>query len=97
MGAETRKEEEMSTLPFKLFLLGFLIVFIGVIVLVVATVLQGGEADVSSVVLIFVGPIPIILGAGAYAPFLVILAVILTTIGFVVFFWMRKQAAKTKS
>lgn len=95
MGADAQEQEETFTLPFKLFLLGFLIVFVGVIVLVVAAVLQGDEADISSVVLVFVGPIPVILGSGPYAPFMLVLAVILTIIGFVVFFWMRREARRS--
>ncbi len=92
VGAEER--ERISTFPFKLFLLGFLLVFVGVIVLIVAAVLQGGQANVSGVVVIFVGPIPIVFGVGPYAPFLLVLAVILTIIGFVVFFLMRRGPAR---
>lgn len=92
VGAEER--ERISTFPFKLFLLGFLLVFVGVIVLIVAAVLQGGQANVSGVVVIFVGPIPIVFGAGPYAPFLLVLAIILTIIGFVLFLLMRRGAAR---
>jgi len=92
VGAEER--ERVSTFPFKLFLLGFLLVFVGVIVLIAAAVLQGDQANISGVVAVFVGPVPIILAAGPYAPFLVVLAVILTIIGFVVFFLMRRGAAR---
>jgi len=88
---QEQKPDETLTLPFKLFLLGFLLVFVGMIILVVAAVSQG-NVDFSGVVLVFVGPIPVILGAGPHAPFMIILAVVLTIIGFIVFFWMRKQA-----
>jgi len=73
---------------------GFLLMFVGIVVLIVASVLQGGSSfSVGSVV--YIGPIPIILGAGPYSFFAIVLAVVLTIIGFVVFFWMRKQASRT--
>jgi uncharacterized membrane protein len=77
----------------KLFLLGFMLTFIGFIVIVVAALLSG-DADVSGGAIIFVGPIPIILGAGTNAFLAIVLAAVLTVIGFIVFFWMRKQVPK---
>ena len=77
----------------KLFLLGFLLTFIGVIVIVAAAFLSG-DVNVSGGAIIFVGPIPIILGAGTDAFLAIVLAAVLTVIGFVVFFWMRRQVPK---
>jgi len=67
-------------------------VFLGVIVLVVATWL-GGDASVSGGVIFIVGFIPIIVGAGPYAFFAILLAAILTIIAFAMFVWMRKRAS----
>jgi len=76
----------------RLFLVGFFLMFVGIIVLIVAAALQGDTSlSVGSVV--FIGPFPVILGAGSYAFFAVVLAVILTIVGFVVFFWLRKTKA----
>ncbi len=62
--------------------------------MLVASALLGGDASVSGGAIIFVGPIPIVLGAGPYGFFAVVLAAVLTVIGFVVFFWMRRQFSR---
>jgi len=87
----TRDTEEALTasVPFKLFLLGFSLMFVGMIVLFVAAALQG-EGTASGALVIFVGPIPVILAAGPHASLALLIAFILTIIGFAVFFWLRK-------
>jgi uncharacterized membrane protein len=77
----------------KLLLFGFLLMFAGVVV-ILASAFLGGDADVSGGAIIFVGPIPIILGTGTDAFLAIILAAVLTIIGFIVFFWMRRQVPK---
>ncbi len=54
----------------------------------------GGDAGVSGGAIIFVGPIPIVLGAGPYSLFAVVVAAVLTVIGFAVFFWMRRYVSR---
>lgn len=66
--------------------------FVGIVVLIVAATLQGGTS-VSVGAVVFIGPIPIVLGAGPYAFFALLFAVILTIVGFIVFFWLRKTKA----
>ena len=93
MAESGQEQESRLSLSMKLLLLGFALTFVGVIVIMVSALLSG-DANVSGGVLIFVGPIPIIVGAGT-DPFLaVVLAAVLTIIGFVVFFWMRRQVPK---
>ena len=87
---ETEQEESRSSLPIRLFLFGFLLIFAGVIVIMASAFLSDG-ANVSGGAIIFVGPIPIILGAGTDAFLAIILATVLTVIGFIMFFWIRKQ------
>jgi len=89
---QATEETLMPATLFKLFLVGFFLMFAGVVVLIVATALQGG-AGASGGLVIFIGPIPIILGAGPHASLALLLAVILTIVGFVVFFWLRKTKA----
>jgi len=61
----------------------------GIVVLIVAAALEGGvSASFASVV--FIGPIPIILAVGPHATLALLFAVVLTVVGFVVFFWLRK-------
>lgn len=91
--AETEVHEAMSSLPLKLFLFGLFLMFAGVIVLVVSALL-GGDGTVSGGAIIFVGPIPIVLGAGPHAFLAVVVAAVLTVIGFIVFLWMRRRFSK---
>jgi len=88
-----QEHEAMSKLPLNLFLIGLFLMFAGVIVLVVSALL-GGNGTVSGGAIIFVGPIPIVLGAGPHAFLVVVVAAVLTVIGFAVFFWMRRQFSK---
>ena len=70
-----------------------MLTFVGIIVLIVAS-LFGGGGEVSGGVILIVGFVPVILGAGPYASLAVLIAAVLTIIAFVVFVWTRKQAVK---
>ena len=85
--------ETSSTFPLfmKVFLAGFLFIFLGTIILMVAG-LMGGVSNSFGLV-VFIGPIPIILGAGKYSLLAVLLAVVLTIIGIVLFLLLRKAAS----
>jgi len=77
-------------LPFKLFLLGFLLIFIGMILVIIASVFWG----VSAGAMIWIMPLPpIFLGAGPrpYTAWAIILAIILTILGAVLFITLRKR------
>ena len=93
--SEENSEAQVWITPLKLFFLGFLLTFIGFIVLIISTVLQE-NSSVSGGMIIFVGPIPIILGSGPYTVFTIIIAVILTIIGVIMFFLLRKQAFRSR-
>jgi len=87
-----KEENFVWSVPLRLFLVGFFLMFLGIVVLIVATALHG-DTSVSVGAVVFIGPIPIVLGAGPYAFFALLLAVILTIVGFIVFFWLRKTKA----
>ncbi len=93
MAEHGQEQESSSSLLMKLLLLGFAVMFVGIIV-IMASALLSGDADVSGGAIIFVGPIPIILGSGTDAFLAIVLAAVLTIIGFIVFFWMRRQVPK---
>ena len=86
---EANDEVKIAVTPVWLLLVGFVLTSIGVVVLFAAAALQG-NVDISGGGIIFVGPIPIIFGAGPHAYLAIFLAAILTIIGFVIFFLMRK-------
>ena len=64
---------------------------VGIIVLIMASAFQG-NINISGGGIVFIGPIPIIFGAGPNAFLAILLAAILTVIGFLVFFWLRKKS-----
>lgn len=75
--------------PFKLFLFGFLLILIGTIFITMAAVLSGA---LSIGAIIFLGPIPITLGAGPHVIWAIMLAFALTILGIVLFITLRKRA-----
>ena len=81
------------SMPLKLFFLGFLLIFIGIVFIMITSIFF--EVPISIGTVIFVGPIPIVLGAGPYSIWAIILAVALTALGIGLFILLRKQARKT--
>lgn len=77
--------------PFKLFLLGFILMFTGIIVVMIATVLFGTSASAGAVIWIFPLP-PIGLGTEPYAFWTILLSIALTVLGLVLFITVRKRA-----
>jgi uncharacterized membrane protein len=68
-----------------LLLIGIVLVFIGVIVVVLALVVFGGSGSAGGV--IFIGPFPIVFGAGPDAAWLISISIIIAVI-MVVLFWI---------
>jgi uncharacterized membrane protein len=83
--------EQSSVLQksFLLFIIGFFVILVGIIILMVAAVLSGGSAN--SGAFIFIGPFPIVVGAGPEAPLMVLLVVILTVLSVIMFLVLTKQ------
>jgi len=77
--------------PFKLFLLGFLIIFVGIIVMMIAAVFLGASAGAMIWILPFP---PVVVGTGPhlYSIWMAILAIVVIVLGVVVFFALRKRA-----
>ncbi len=82
-------ETPLLTFPMKLFLLGFALIFLGIIFLIASSILYGNVQTTTGVV-IFVGPIPIILGSGPYSFLAILFATILTILGIAFFLLLRK-------
>ena len=85
--------EDGVTLSSRLFLLlisGFVLVFVGIAVIVIASVLYGG-GSVSGGVVIFIGPFPIVVGAGPDVSLIILVSVILAVLSVVVFLVMNRR------
>jgi uncharacterized membrane protein len=89
--------EEGITVFSRLFLfliLGFVLVFIGIIVILIAAVLGGGgSANVGAV--IFIGPFPIVIGAGPDVTWIVLFSIILAVLSVVVFLVMNRRMRRS--
>ncbi len=77
------------SIPLNLFLFGFFLIFVGTIFVTAAIVLSGTPATFG--VVVFVGPIPIVLGAGPHFIWAIALAVAITILGTVLFIILRKR------
>ena len=73
-----------------IFLVSFALVFIGMIVMIIASFMQGQGATSGGAV-ILIGPIPIILGGGPESNWLILVAVIITGISLAAFLLARRR------
>jgi len=73
-----------------LFVIGFFIIFLGIIILMVATVLHG-NGSLNFGAIIFIGPVPIVVGAGPEATWMVLFVIILAVLSIIMFLIMRKK------
>ena len=76
-----------------LFIIGFFIIFVGIIILMVATVLSNGSANFGA--FIFIGLFPIVVGAGPEAPLMILFAIILAVLSIIMFLVLRRERKKT--
>jgi uncharacterized membrane protein len=89
------EEDEAVSISSRLFgflFLGIALVFVGVVVLLVASLLSGGSTSTGVVILI--GPVPIVLGSGPNAVWLVLIGVILSILSVVLFWLMNRRTRK---
>lgn len=95
LGMKSQEEEEegiaVSGRLLTFLLLGLALIFIGVAVIAVASVALGG-GSVGGV--IFIGPIPIVFGAGPDAGWLILISVIISVISIVLFVILNRRARK---
>jgi uncharacterized membrane protein len=87
-------EEEgfaVSSRLLALLLAGISLVFVGIAVIVVSSIVLG-SGSVGGVILI--GPIPIVFGAGPDALWLILVSVVLSVISIVLFLVLNRRARK---
>jgi uncharacterized membrane protein len=83
----------VSSRLFGLVVLGLILVFVGVAVIVAASVFAGGgSSSVGGV--IFIGPFPIVFGAGPDAIWLVALGIVLAIVSIVLFLVMNRRVKR---
>jgi uncharacterized membrane protein len=82
----TENPESTSQFAFKLLLFGISLIFVGMILVIIADVFSERFVDFGGV--IFIGPIPIIFGAGENAWLIALVAAVLT-MGCLILFFLR--------
>ena len=73
-------------------LLGIALVFVGIAVIVIVSVVLGGSGSLGGIILI--GPIPIVFGAGPDAGWLIVISIILTAISIISFLILDRRQKK---
>ena len=73
-----------------LLILGFAIVIVGIILILIAAVLYGGGSANAGAV-IFIGPFPIVIGAGPDVTWIVLFSIILAVLSVVMFLVMNRK------
>ena len=73
-------------------LLGIALVFVGIAVIVVVSVVLGGSGSVGGIIL--VGPIPIVFGAGPDAGWLIVISIIMTAVSIILFLILNRRQKK---
>jgi uncharacterized membrane protein len=79
---------------FVLVIVGLLTIFAGITIMVVASALYGGGSPISYGALIYLGPFPIVIGAGPEAKWTVSFAIILGILSIVMLILTLKSTDK---
>ncbi len=82
----------VSNRLFTALMVGFMLVFVGIIILVAAIALGDGSGSVGCV--IFIGPIPIVFGAGPDSNWLIVISIILAVITLALFVIYSRRAKR---
>jgi uncharacterized membrane protein len=91
--------DEGVTVSSRLFLflvLGFVLVVVGIAVILIATVLYGG-GSASAGAVIFIGPFPIVIGAGPDVTWIILFSIILAVLSVVLFLVMNRRLRRSGS
>ena len=72
------EEIQVSSRLFMFLMLGFAVVIIGIILVMASSLLGGGSASVGGV--IFIGPFPIVIGAGPDAVWLIAISIAISVL-----------------
>ena len=83
----------VSSRFFLLLILGFVLVFVGIAVILIATILYGG-GSASGGAVIFIGPFPIVIGAGPDVTLIILFSIIIAVLSVVVFLVMNRRVRR---
>ncbi len=86
------KSSKSKNFLLLLFIIGFFIIFAGIIILIIAAMLSDGSINFGAV--IFIGPFPIVVGAGPEATWMVLFAIVLAVLSIIMLLVSRKGVKK---
>jgi uncharacterized membrane protein len=89
---KSEHDEERITVSnrfFVLLILGFVCLTVGVIIVLATAVFNSGSTSFGGV--IFIGPFPIVFGAGPDAAWLIVIGIVLAILSIIVFMIMRRR------
>ena len=89
---ENEQESSFSSRLNWIFAIGFVLIFLGVLFIAAGAMFGGGST--SSGVVIFIGPLPIVFGAGPDASLLVLAAVLLAAASLVAFVVLHRKIGR---
>ncbi|MDI6691408.1 MAG: DUF131 domain-containing protein [Candidatus Bathyarchaeota archaeon] len=98
MGEKEKIAESVSNGQQKflmLFIIGFFIIFLGITILIIATLVYG-ESSANFGGFIFIWFIPIVFGVGPESKWMVLFAIILAVLGIAMLLIMRHKIKKAK-
>jgi uncharacterized membrane protein len=87
---ESGEAVEASGKFFLLLIAGIVLVFVGMAVILITAVFSSG-GSASAGVVIFIGPFPIVIGAGPDVTWIILFSIILAVLSVVVFFVMNRR------
>ncbi|MCX8154064.1 MAG: DUF131 domain-containing protein [Candidatus Bathyarchaeota archaeon] len=95
MAIEENRETFEEDVPayrkiFALLMIGIILIVVGMMVILLATVLYGG-GSANAGAIIFIGPFPIVIGAGPDAAFMVSVSIIIAVLSIVVFLVINRK------
>lgn len=70
--------------------IGFVVIIIGIVLVVIGSFLADGSSSIGGV--IFIGPFPIVFGAGPNAAWLIIIGIVIAIIMVVLLFLLRRKS-----
>jgi uncharacterized membrane protein len=93
---ETAEEGINASSRFSLLLiLGFAMVIVGIILILITATLYGGSENAGAV--IFIGPFPIVIGAGTDVTWIVLFSIILAILSIVVFLVINRKSRRLEN
>ncbi len=81
---------EVSSRLLMVLFIGFAVIIIGIILVAIASFLAGGSSSIGGV--IFIGPFPIVFGAGPNAAWLITVGIIIAIVMLVLLFLFRRKS-----